>query len=70
MNEGKKKTKGITQIHATSGLGSHSTADYQEPGGNARGRITLYSPSSDIPSQASAAGHSQALVVAQSERLF
>lgn len=49
MNE-EKKTKGITQIHATSGLGSPSAADYQELGGNAGGRITLYSPSSNTPS--------------------
>lgn len=50
INEWEKKSKGITQIHATSGLGSPSTADYQELGGNARGRIPAYSLSSDIPS--------------------
>lgn len=47
INEFKKR---IRQIHATSGSGSLSTADYQELGGYAGGRITLYSPASDIPS--------------------
>lgn len=50
INELKKGKKKIRQIHVTSGSGSLPTGVYREPGGDAGGRITLYSPSSDIPS--------------------